>query len=84
VIPYDNEDDTPAFSIEGQPRQLGELRTAERNSVGPDYFRLLRVRCMEGREFTPIGTPRTRRALRLSVKVWLAAIGREAARSAVV
>ena len=52
VIPYDNEDDTPAFSIEGQPRQLGELRTAERNSVGPDYFRLLRVRCMEGRDFT--------------------------------
>jgi putative ABC transport system permease protein len=52
VIPYDNEDDTPAFSIEGQPRQLGELRTAERNSVGPDYFRLLRVRLMEGREFT--------------------------------
>src|SRR6266404_3830023 len=52
VIPYDNEDDTPAFSIEGQPRQLGELRTAERNAVGPDYFRLLRVRLLEGREFT--------------------------------
>jgi putative ABC transport system permease protein len=52
VIPYDNEDDTPAFSIEGRPRQLGELRTAERNSVGPDYFRLLRVRLVQGREFT--------------------------------
>ena len=52
VIPYDNQDDTPAFSIEGQPRQLGELRTAERNAVGPDYFRLLRVRLLEGREFT--------------------------------
>jgi putative ABC transport system permease protein len=52
VIPYGNEDDTPAFSIEGQPKQLGELRTAERNSIGPDYFGLLRIRLVEGRQFT--------------------------------
>ena len=52
LIPYGNGDDTPAFSIEGQLKQLGELRTAERNSISPDYFRLLRVRLVEGREFT--------------------------------
>jgi putative ABC transport system permease protein len=51
VIPYGNNDDTPAISIEGQPKQLGELRTAERNSTGPDYFRLLHVRLLQGREF---------------------------------
>jgi putative ABC transport system permease protein len=51
VIPYGNNDDTPVFSIEGQTKELGELRTAERNSVGPDYFRLLHVRLLEGREF---------------------------------
>ena len=52
VIPYGYNDDTPGFSIEGQPKQLGELRTAERNSIGPDFFRLLRVRLVEGREFS--------------------------------
>jgi len=52
LIPYANGDDTPAFSIEGQAKQLGELRIAERNSISPDYFRLLRVRFVEGREFT--------------------------------
>jgi putative ABC transport system permease protein len=51
VIPYGYSDDTPAFSIEGQPKQLGELRTAERNSIGPDYFRLMHIGLMEGREF---------------------------------
>jgi putative ABC transport system permease protein len=51
VIPYGYNDDTPAFSIEGQPKQLGEQRTAERNAIGPDYFRLLHVRLVEGREF---------------------------------
>src|SRR5437879_621834 len=51
AIPYGYSDDTPAFSIEGQPKQLGEQRTAERNSISPDYFRLLHVRLVEGREF---------------------------------
>src|SRR6266404_5579067 len=52
VIPYGNDDDTSAFSIEGQPKQLGESRMAERNSISPDFFRLLRVRLVEGREFS--------------------------------
>jgi putative ABC transport system permease protein len=51
VIPYGYSYDAPAFSIEGQAKQLGQQRTAERNSIGPDFFRLLHVRLVEGREF---------------------------------
>src|SRR5205085_6133868 len=52
LVPYGNAYDTPAFSIEGQPRQLGEFQAAERNAISSDFFRLLRVGLVEGREFT--------------------------------
>jgi putative ABC transport system permease protein len=66
VIPYGYNDDTPAFSIEGQPRQLGEQRTAERNAIGPDYFRLLHVRLVEGREFDDRDTANSPRVAMVS------------------
>src|SRR5256885_7679143 len=51
LVPYGHAYDTPAFSIEAQPRQLGGFQPAERNAITSDFFRLLRVSLVEGREF---------------------------------
>lgn len=42
---------TDSFSIEDQPAQTGEFRTADFNSISPAYFRLLHVPVFDGREF---------------------------------
>lgn len=40
-----------AFSIENEPLQPGETRTADFTNITPAYFRLLHVDMLEGREF---------------------------------
>ncbi len=43
--------DPVAFSVEGQPTQLGEFHSSNYNHISPAYFQLLRVPLVEGREF---------------------------------
>jgi putative ABC transport system permease protein len=52
LIPFGETSDAESFSVEGQPKQIGEFRSALFDSVNPDYFRLLHVQVKEGREFS--------------------------------
>ncbi|MFI5098706.1 MAG: ADOP family duplicated permease [Candidatus Acidiferrales bacterium] len=49
-VPFSGTDEN-SFSLEGQPAQLGEYRSAAYNRITPSYFRLLHVPLVEGREF---------------------------------
>jgi putative ABC transport system permease protein len=44
--------DSGSFSIEGQPLQPGEYHAVAFNNISTEYFRLLHVPVLEGREFT--------------------------------
>jgi putative ABC transport system permease protein len=50
-IPFFN-DDSATFSIENRPSQPGEFLNADLNKIDPEYFRLLHVPILEGREFS--------------------------------
>ena len=50
-IPFSSYD-SATFSIENRPLQQGEFLNADVNRVDPEYFRLLRVPILEGREFS--------------------------------
>ena len=45
------------FSIEGNPPQAAEVRTAKLQSISPNYFHTLRIPVRDGREFRDSDTP---------------------------